>query len=198
MALTAKSWWFRPGRLEKGGRKNPGILAVENKYEFVAHESSKNLDKWLYICKYRRTPKVMCPARARVSLFESKWIVQHIDDKHTCEPDSGKVIANYMKHRMKEEMRKNPSQPCGEAVRKIRIQAASEYAHDENLYNHVVAEMGTDRALEKQVLRIKHEVIGPTPRTRNQFNPANFLEKMFGDSGDDDIIILDSNEIGDN
>ena len=37
MALTAKSWWFRPGRLAKGGRKNPGILAVENKYEFVAH-----------------------------------------------------------------------------------------------------------------------------------------------------------------
>ena len=121
MALPAKSLWFKSRRLEKGGRKSPGILAVENKYEFVAHELSKNLDSWVYICKYRRTPKDMCPARAKVSLFESKWIVQHIDDKHTCEPDSGKVIANGMKHRIKEEMRKNPSQPCGEAVTKIRI-----------------------------------------------------------------------------
>ena len=63
----------------------------------------------------------MSPARAKVSLFESKWIVQHIDDKHTCEPDSWKVIANCMKHRMKEEMRKNPSQPCGEAVKKLEF-----------------------------------------------------------------------------
>ena len=56
--------------------------------------------------------------------------------------------------------------------------------------------MGTGKALEKQVLRVKHEVIGPTPRTRKQFNPASFLEKMFGDSCVDDIIILDSNKIG--
>ena len=121
MALPAKSLWFRRRRLEKGGRKSPGILAVENKYEFVAHELSKNLDSWVYICKYRRTKKVMSPARAKVSLFESKWIVQHIDDKHTCEPDSWKVIAYCMKHRMKEEMRKNPSQPCGEAIKKLEF-----------------------------------------------------------------------------
>ena len=47
--------------------------------------------------------------------------------------------------------------------------------------------MGTGKALEKQVLRVKHEVIGPTPRTRKQFNPASFLEKMFGDSCVDNI-----------
>ena len=42
MALSQKSYWFRPGRLIKSGRKNPGILAVEDKYEFVAHDGTKD------------------------------------------------------------------------------------------------------------------------------------------------------------
>ena len=69
MAFTTQTWWFRPGRLEKTGRQNPGILSVEDKYEFVAHESSKDKQSWTYVCKYRKTPKVACPVRARVGLF---------------------------------------------------------------------------------------------------------------------------------
>ena len=42
MALTTKNVWFRPGRLMKNARKNPGIMAVEDKYEFTAHDCSKD------------------------------------------------------------------------------------------------------------------------------------------------------------
>jgi hypothetical protein len=44
-----------------------------------------------------------------------------------------------------------------------------------------VAELGTDAALEKQLLRVRHEVIGPTPRSRNSFNPDDFLDKIYGE-----------------
>ena len=40
---------------------------------------------------------------------------------------------------------------------------------------------------------MRHEIIGPTPRSRNDFDPLNFLEKVFGN--DDEFIVLDSNNL---
>ena len=96
MALSQKSYWFRPGRLIKSGRKNQGILAVEDKYEFVAHEGTKDGNSWFYCCKYRLTPKIKCPAKARVMRFDDKWILQHADDHHNCEPNRPKVTAELL------------------------------------------------------------------------------------------------------
>ena len=48
MASAQIDYWFRPGR---GGGRNPGILAVQNKYEFSAHEVSNNGSIWTYNCK---------------------------------------------------------------------------------------------------------------------------------------------------
>ena len=79
MALPQTSFWFRPGRLIKNGRKYPGILAVDERYEFVAHEVTKDCSRWTYCCKYKKTPKVKCPARAKMALFDGKWILQHFD-----------------------------------------------------------------------------------------------------------------------
>ena len=67
---------------------------------------------------------------------------------------------------MKSIVRANPALPCGQAVRTVRIQAATEFGNDDDCYKHLVAELGTDAALEKQLLRVRHEVIGPTPRSR--------------------------------
>ena len=57
-----------------------GILAVEDKYEFVAHEGAKDGNHWSNCYKYRLTPEVKCPAKARVVKFDEKWILQHADD----------------------------------------------------------------------------------------------------------------------
>ena len=66
MALPERKFWFRPGRNEKSGRKNPGILAVDDKYEYVAHDCSRDKLSWTYVCKYRKTCKVNCLSKARV------------------------------------------------------------------------------------------------------------------------------------
>ena len=130
-------------------------------------------------------------------MFESKWFLQGADNYHTCEPNRAKVTANLLIHKMKNMMRSNPAQSCGEVVRTIRVQAASEYGEDDDFYKHLVAELGTDSALERQMLRVKHEIIGPTPKSRNEFDPINFIERIF-ENDDDDIIVLDSNLLEDN
>ena len=136
-----------------------------------------------------------CPARARVIMFEDKWILQSADNNHTCEPNKAKVTAELLRCRMKSIVRANPALPCGQAVRTVRIQAATEFGNDDDFYKHLVAELGTDAALEKQLLRVRHEVIGPTPRSRNAFDAQNFIERIYGI--EDDLIVLDSNMLGD-
>ena len=151
-----------------------GILAVDDKYEFTAHESTKDGLFWSYCCKYRLTPKIKCPARARVIYFEDRWILQSSDQNHRCEPNRARVTAEFLRHKMKQLVRKDPATAVGKQVRAVRIDAACEYSEDEDFYQHLVAELGTDKALEKQLLRVRHEIIGPTPRSRNSFNPEEF------------------------
>ena len=176
-----KTYCFRSGRVGKNGRTNPGILAVDNKYQFVAHEGTKDGNIWSYYCKHRLTPKVRCQAKARVVRFEDKWI----------EPNRPKVTAELLRERMKNLVRNDPAKAVGKAVRAVQIEAAREFGDDEMFYQHLVAELGTDSALEKQLLRVREEIIGKTPRSRNAFDPAKFIQGMFGDTND---VVLDSND----
>ena len=48
--------------------------------------------------------------------------------------------------------------------------------------------------MEKQLLRVREEIIGKTPRSRNAFDPAKFIQGMSGDTND---VVLDSNDLKD-
>ena len=60
-----------------------GILAVDDKFEFTAHKCSKDRLTWNYSCKFRLTPKVKCPVKARVVMlcgyFRQQPITTHVN-----------------------------------------------------------------------------------------------------------------------
>ena len=170
-------------------------MAVDEKFEFTAHESTKDGSAWVYCCKYRLTPKVRCGAKARVILFNDKWILKSVDENHKCEPNRAKVTAELLRARMKSLVRKDPVKAVGKAVRAVRIQAADEYGEDEDFYQNLIAELGTDAALEKQMLRVRLELIGPTPHSRNLFDPEQFLSRIYGEKCN--VIVCDSNKLDD-
>ena len=93
---------------------------------------------------------------------------------------------------MKDIVQKDPVKAVEKAVRKVREAAADEYGEDEDFYQHLVAELGTDSAIEKQLLRVRLEVIGQTPKSRNKFEPFIFLERIYGENN---IIVCDSNQL---
>ena len=93
---------------------------------------------------------------------------------------------------MKDIVRKDPVKAVGKAVRKVREAAADEYGEDEDFYQHLDAELGTDSAIEKQLLRVRLEVIGQTPKSMNEFQPFVFLERIYGENN---IIVCDSNQL---
>ena len=90
-------------------------------------------------------------------------------------------------------MRKNPTQAVGKAVRDIRVKASEEYRNGKYFYSHLIAELGTDSAFEKQLLRVRHDVIGNTPSSRNYFDPVEFLERIHDENND--MIVCDSNDL---
>ena len=88
----------------------------DEKFEFIAHECSKDGLTWNYGCKYRLTPKVKCPAKAKLTSYENSWILKYIDEDHKCQPDKAKVSAEVYKEKMKDIVRSNPTQAVGKAV----------------------------------------------------------------------------------
>ena len=99
MAMMQKEYSLRPGR---GVQRNPGILSVENMGEFTAHECSEDCSTWTYVYKYRLTPKVKCTAKTKLVYIEDKWILQDSNSIHKCEPNRAKVIAELLRHEMKD------------------------------------------------------------------------------------------------
>ena len=135
----------------------------------------------------------MCQAKARVSLLEDKWILKSLDGSHKCEPNEPKVLAEFLRHTMKNLVRENPTLPVGKAIRQVKVEAARQYSENEELYSNIVSELGPDSALDKQMYRVRQEVIGPTPKSRNDFIPKDFLLNIFNDESN--TIVMDSNNL---
>ena len=62
--------------------------------------------------------------------------------------------------------------------------------------NVIKNQLGSDTALEKQLLRVRYAIVGETPKTRNAFNPEKFLEGIFGD--ENGVVVGDSNDLDEN
>ena len=86
-------------------------------------------------------------------------------------------------------------QAVGKAVRAVRIEAADKYSEEKDSYIHLIAELGCDSALEKQLLRVRAEIIGQTPKSRNEFDAQDFLKRVFGP--DDNVVVCDLNTLED-
>ena len=77
-------------------------MSIDDKYEFTLLKCNKEGTVWTYRCKYSQTPKIKCKATAKVSECEGNWLLKDIKNDHNCEPNRPKVIAEHLKHKMKE------------------------------------------------------------------------------------------------
>ena len=103
MSIPRVKYCFRPGRLMKKGRRNPGILIVEDVRTFLCNRMNKNLDIFHYVCSERLTVGVKCRAKAIVWIYDVpgkglKPFVEKVDRDHDCPTNIPKFIAEEMKH----------------------------------------------------------------------------------------------------
>ena len=62
MSIPKIEYYFKPGRLMKNGRTNPGILVVDQVRSFQCNNISKDKTVFNYVCNERLTVGVMCKA----------------------------------------------------------------------------------------------------------------------------------------
>ena len=194
--IALPKFWFRQGRMKDGGdRPTPGkqyfllsnflfktftgILAVDDEYEFIAHKLSKG-GEWSYHCKYYSTPTIMCPARAKVGLCDNIWSLLRADKTHRCSPNKARVAAHNLRRRMRNMVRENDNLSCGKIVKIIRSEAKTEFGKDQVFYNELLAELGPDSALEKQLLRVRKEVLVKKEQVETEFS-ADLLQMDLDD-----------------
>ena len=169
MSIPQNKYYFKPGRLMKRGRTNPGILIVDRVRSFQCNSISKDKFVFHYVCCERLTVGIKCRAKAVVTKCDIpgkgvKTILVKVDNEHDCEMNVPKAIAEEMRHEMKEIVRRDPHKPVIEAVRSIRKQYAEKYDDDDDLFDQLIAELGPDKPLDKQLLRVRKEIIGITSK----------------------------------
>ena len=198
MSTPNHEYYFQVGRNMKSGRNNPGILVVDNVRTFNCNWANKEKTVFHYICKERMTVGVKCRAKAVVILCptedgHSKPVLSTVDVDHQCQMNLPKAMAKEMIHQMKEMVRKDPQLPVSEAINKVRLEFARKYEPDDDTFDFVLAELGPNKPLARQLLRVREEVIGKMPLNRDEFQPNNFLVRLFGEK--DDIEVMDSNDL---
>ena len=197
MSTPQIEYYFKPGRLMKRGRTNPGILIVGRVRTFQCNSINKDRNVFSYVCCERLTVGVKCRAKATVMKCDIpgkgvKAILVKVDSDHDCVINVPKAIAEEMRHDMKELVRKDPHKPVIESVRSIRKQFAEKHDDDDDVFDQIMAELGPDKPLEKQLLRVRKEIIGKTPINRDRFDPNYFLRRVFGK--EHNIVTMDSNK----
>lgn len=200
MSMPKVQYYFRPGRLMQRGRTNPGILIVDRIRSFQCNGISKDKSKFNYVCNERLTVGVKCRAKAVVikMTVEGKGVkpvLVKVDLEHDCPANMPKAISDEMKAEMKLVVRAEPQKVLTEAITSMRKKYAEEFDHDDDLFEQIVAELGPDKPMLRQLLRVRVEIIGKTPTNRNQFDPSYFLRRLYGKNNK--IVIMDSNKLKD-
>lgn len=192
---SQENYKFSAGRATNGAHSTPGILIWADKYKMICHIKHKNKTEFTYKCKYRGNPTYKCKATCQVSQINGKYLVSSSHDsiRHSCEPNESGIAVELLKEKMKEIVRKNPAKAVGKAIFEVRKYAAELYANDEEFYLRIIEELGDDKALTEMLYQVRLKEIGPTPKTRNEFDPNVLFDKNFQEAND--ILVMDSNDL---
>ena len=200
MSIPKVEYAFRPGRLMKSGRTNPGILVIEGVRSFQCNSFNKDKSEFKYACNERLTVGIKCRAKARVIICQlpdeaPKPVLVSYDLNHDCPLNIPRAVAEQMRHEMKELVRANPQEPFSLAIKKIRNLYAKRYTdtNQEELFDEIIVELGPDKPLERQLLRVRQEIIGNIPTNRDFFDADYFLRRVYGRNHN--IIVMDSNRL---
>ena len=157
MSVPSVNYHFRPGRLMKNGRTNPGILIVDRVRSFQCNQISKDKTQFHYTCNERLTIGVKCKAKAVVIMMNdeksgTRPVLVKVDLVHDCPLNFAKAIANEMKSEMKDLVRKEPQNVLSNAIHIVRKKYAEEFDDKDDLFDQIIAELGPDKPILRGLL----------------------------------------------
>ena len=159
------SYEFRHGRPQKWGTKNPGILVVEGKYNFIWNGHSSGPHHF-YKCKEYKTAGVKCSAKATVTInppsagrnpFPS---VTKCDREHQCIVNIPRALVKDARYEMRQMIRQSTNEKMNpkffkNVINNVRRTFLKKIESDEELKNSFLKELGTENALIAMLMRQK-------------------------------------------
>ena len=189
MASHQTNYYFLDGRKDT----SPGILVIDQRWQFVLNKSNRDRNTFWYQCKQRKTKTIRCEAKATVVKVEVddaiKFILKDFHPTHNHGGSFGNVIAEEMKQKMCKIVERNPENPVGDARKAVILEYALKHAGTPDDWSEIVENLGDYDNIDKRLLRARQNMIGKAPKNRNDFDPL----KMIDDG--EDLIVLDSNNL---
>ena len=196
MASVQYKYEFLPGRQARGNDVGPGILLVENKFKFRMNGRSKGNMIYRYYCVQQSNPEFGCKAKATVvKKDDGTFFLYSCDANHNHFINEGQILADKYRLEMIDIVRKDPTKPVGEAIKEVKLRLAREHENDKETFNSVIDALGNHHALEQRLTEARLAIIGPTPKSRKDFNINTFKEKNLIS---EDAIVLDSENLPEN
>ena len=196
MATTNIEHYFYEGRKGKTGLAGPGILIVDGKHKFRVNQSNKERTIFKMYCVQQGNPEFGCKAKATVvSRDDGSFFLYSCDLDHNHLVNKAAIIAEELKQKMTELVKKDPATPVGQAIKDIKLEAAEEFGDTDDTFYEIIDALGSHHAMEQRLLRVRDSIIGIMPRNRDRFDPNYFLKRVFGDTK---VEVLDSNKLADN
>ena len=111
-------------------------------------------------CVQQNNPYYACKAKA--------WVIKEMDgrfhmekelDNHSHDPNKALIIAQGLKLKMVEIVKKNPSAPVGKAIKAVKQEILEKYGQNDKEFKDIMVELGTDHSLELRLQRAKYSAV---------------------------------------
>ena len=186
--------------IKTGKSKGDGILVTnENSFKLHYSKSTKGGQLQHYVCSHK---KEGCQAKALIQRIETEdeagnktvqrtllSVSSPLVHSRSHKPDQAQITADLLVSKMKEEVKKNPLLPVGQAKNKI-LREELHRKFDESLTTAVLAALPA--RIENTLSNFRHSVIGKVPSERSEYNPKQVLSTI---KDGDKVIPLDSNNL---
>ena len=190
MATIQVPHTFVPTKQSKDGL---GILVVDNQYKFRLNKKNKN-HYTMYCTMYSHPSR--CQAKAKVVKKEDgTFFLCSVDRVHCHFSNRAEIEAEHLKQQMELIVENEPMNPVGDAIREVKLTFYNQYENDSDFVSEVIDALGSQTGLEKRLYRKRNNLIGAPPTNREDFDPINFIDKIYRENSG--VRVLDSNSVED-
>ena len=146
VASGTEDYTFLPGLKHLQKKANPGLLILENSYQFRFTKKLKSSKTFWYLCSEDKTEGMKCLAMAKVQIIDGKPTLVSYDEDHTCLPNKPKMIVK----KMMAEMRKKVSENCkiSQAIKQVKLSFEEKFKYNE-IWPHVLKKVENSRRIAR-------------------------------------------------
>ena len=129
-------------RASKDPESNPGMLIIEDKFEFCMNKANKQRTSFIYYCKFRQTKGIFCNCKLTLVKYqveeEVKYMIKPFSNIHNHQGCMPEIVAEKKKLEMCELFRKQPEEHVSVAMTNVLLKYSELYQSQFELWKEII------------------------------------------------------------